>query len=211
MRLLITTLLIAIAVSGHSQEAKPPSNPTTNTDDPAKAKSIPHEIDGDPPDFSSLPVEERQEALRKWYQENLVRGIPKGYIHFMEQLRREAKRPAKGSKYVGRWGDTPDGAPQLVLIEDGTFTFDYGHSKGVGRWLEHPGGSIWIGFAGSIKDDEGKDRTVYTEHFCYLIGDDKLVQDHICYTHSYKRIPSTDAKEKPGRGKVDSSRREEEM
>lgn len=122
-----------------------------------------------------------------WYDENIGSGIPKPYIRFMERLEKEAKKPARDSKYIGQWGETSTSRPQLNLVADGTFTWDYGHSKGVGIWREHHEGIIWIGFAQTEKDDAGKEWTWYATHYCYLKDDDTLVQDHIDYTDTYKR------------------------
>lgn len=137
------------------------------------------------PDYSELPAREREEARRKWKEENIGSGVPKFYVRFMERLLREAKPPAKDSRYIGDWGR--QGKSELVLSADGSFTFDYGHTKGVGIWREHREGIIWIGFECIAEYEDGKKVKSYSEHWCYLAKDGSLVQDHLDYTETYVR------------------------
>jgi len=178
--LLASTFLFLGGPAVHAQETKGDSEP--------KKGSVFDELNAktpEMPDYSKLPKKKREEAERKWYEENIGFGISKNYMRFMDRLKKEAKLPPKDSKYVGIWGR--DKKLELVLSSDGSFTWDYGHSKGIGIWREHSEGIIWIGFESTYKDKDGKEQKFYAEHFCYLSKDGSLVQDHIDYTATYKR------------------------
>ena len=204
MRWLVTTILIATAALTSAQESKPDATEEPKGAEPKKEKSIFDEFDLKMPDFSHLPEDKEREAMLKWYEENVGSGIPKTYIRFMQRLEKEAKKPMKDSRYIGKWGSTPKSDPQLVLSEDGTFTWDYGHSKGVGIWREHSEGIIWIGFAHTEKDAKGEEKTWYASHFCSIKDNDTLVQNHIDYTDTYKRVVPVDAKGKSN-GELDAA------
>jgi len=194
MRYLITAVLLAAIPLALGEEPK-----EKEKRDLKKEKSIFDEFDVETPDFSKLPEEERLRAELEWYEEHVGTGIPKTYVRFMERLRREAKKPAEGSKYVGSWGEKADSRkPQLVLAADGSFTWVYGHSRGIGKWREHAEGIIWIGFAHTERDEAGKEHTWYATHYCILKDEDTLVQDHIDYTDTYKRLKLADAKGESG-------------
>ena len=188
MPYLFTVLFIALLVLADAQEDEQEVSRTQKQADAQKGKSIFDELDDKVPDFSHLSRDEELKAWKKLAEEN-VGLIPKGYIRFMERLEKEAVKPKKDSRYIGSWAETENNRLRFVFAVDGTFT-NYGGSKGVGIWREHSEGIIWVGFAHTDKDDEGKERTYNTKHLFYLSDSNTLVQHHVDYTSTYKRIPS---------------------
>jgi hypothetical protein len=191
MRFLITVFLFATTAWSCAQVVG--ANSATGGESKEATKSTGSVFDEltvpKPPDFPNLSEGEKMEALRKWYLETEGSGVPKTYVRFMARLRREAKEPSKNSKFIGQWGEILESKPQLNLAADGTFTWDYGHSKGVGIWREHSEGIVWIGFPNKEKDSDGKEVTWYAQHFCYLGENGNLIMYDIDYGKSYKRHP----------------------
>ena len=179
IRLLPCILVLSIA---HAAAAEPETKATAAKAEEKKS-SVFDEFNA--PDFSNLPAPQREEAQLRWHQDD-PHGL-KQYGRFLHRLKTEAKLPPGDSKYIGKWSHEGELRVNLTLKADGTFTWDYGHSSGTGTWVQHPEGLIWIGFDLVQKDSTGKERTFTAAHYCYLKGDDVLIQDHIDYTDTYKR------------------------
>ena len=184
-------MLSLTTTAGLSAQDTKPARETKGDGATVSRGTIFDELSAERPNFSELPAHEQAEAMRKWNEENVGVGIPNAYVRFMERLKKEAQKPIKGSKYIGQWGETPEAKPKLDLAADGTFTWDHGHSKGVGIWREHTEGIVWIGFFRTEKDKEVKEQPLHAQHFCYLKNADSLVLDHIDYTDTYKRHDPT--------------------
>ncbi|WP_147263559.1 hypothetical protein [Roseimicrobium gellanilyticum] len=193
MCVLVAIVLVAAPACLMAQEAAPKKGSV-----PKQTETAAEEAKPAMPDHGKSPLNEHIEAQKKWFEEHVGHGIPKGFVEMMDALKSESKKPAKDSRYIGTWCDEDSNQPRLVLSPDGTFTYDYGHSKGKGIWLEHERGPIWMGFAHVMKDDKGAEQTVYSDYLCYLSPGDTLIHNHIDYNVYYKRQKPAEVKATTG-------------